>query len=307
MKQLTTASKVFFICLGIAVLLISLAIASKIRGVIGQAVIISLFIIAVPQFFIRYKRYIEIKEMEEKFPSFLRDLIESLRAGLPFHKALISTSKVQYGSLSKEIKKMANQLSWGISLDKVLDQFSERIKSSKRMYLATKIIRESYFSGGDVFSTLNSLVEGQITLVEAGKEKTSTLNQYVILMYAISFIFLVIVIAINKLMIPMFEISQQVTEFGLTNPCNTCLGVECSICGMLQGVAGIFKVEETHIAAYYISLFFFMSLVQSFFAGLVAGQISEGSMTAGIKHSLILVTIVVGMFFILTEIGLLGV
>lgn len=303
MKKLTKETKVLFICLGISILLISLAIVSGVRGVIGQALVISIFIIVLPQFFMRHKRYMEIKEMEEKFPSFLRDLIESLMAGLSFPKAFMSVAQIYYGPLSVEIKKMANQLSWGIPLDKVLEHFSERIKSSKRMYLATKIIRESYLSGGDVVSTLDSLVEGQITLVEVKKERSSMLNQYVILMYVITFIFLVIIILINKLMIPMFGISP---EFGgLTNPCAE---TENLLCAISQTVAsGFFKIEKTHIAAYYVSLFFFISVIQSFFAGLVAGQISEGSLIAGLKHSLILVGVVVGVFFILVEIGLLGV
>lgn len=307
MKKLTRRAKILLISSIIGIVLVSLGIASGDPGVIGNFTIIAGMIVMVPQFFLRYQKYREIKEMEEKFPSFLRDLTETLTAGLPLHKALLSTSKIQYGPLSKEIKKMAHQLSWGIPLDKVLEQFAERIKSSKRMYFATKIIKESYFSGGDVNSTLNSLVESQILLSEAKKEKSSMLNQYVVLMYIISFLFLIIIVAINKLMIPMFELSEQVTEFGLTNPCNVCMGIECAICGMFQGVATtLFDIEGTHIAAYYVSLFFFLSIVQSFFAGLVAGQISEGSVIAGLKHSLILVCIVFGMFSILVRIGLLG-
>lgn len=306
--ELTRNSKVLLTSVIISVVLIGLGIFSHDPGVLGNFIIISLFVILVPQFLVRYRKYRELKEMEDKFPSFLRDLTESLTAGLPLHKALISVSNIQYGALSKEVNKMANQLSWGISLDKVLEQFSERIKLSKRMYLATKIIKESYFSGGDVKSTLNALVEGQITLSEASKEKSSMLNQYVILMYAITLLFLVIIVFINKLMIPMFQVSQQVTEFGLKNPCDSCMGVECSICVLFNGIStGIFNIEGTNISAYYVAIFFLLSIVQSFFAGLVAGQISEGSAIAGLKHSLILMAIVFGVFSILVRIGLLGV
>jgi flagellar protein FlaJ len=309
MMKLTNRTKVLLTTILVAVFLISIGIISKDLGVLGNIIIISVFIILVPQFLIGYKKYRELKDMEEKFPTFLRDIAESLMAGLPLHKALIATSKIQYGPLSKEVNKMANQLSWGIPLDKVLEQFAERIKSSKRMYLATNIIKESYFSGGDVNSTLDALVEGQITLSEAGKEKSSMLNQYVILMYAITFLFLIIIVFINKLMIPMFQLSQQTAEFGLKNPCTTCMpGLECSVCSMFQSVATtVFGIEGTSIGAYYVSLFFFLSIVQSFFAGLVAGQISEGSAMAGLKHSLIMVGIVFGVFSILVRIGLLGV
>ncbi len=307
MARLTKTLKIFLISLVGSILILVLGKISGDPGVFGNTIIISLFILVTPLLLISYRKFRELKEMEEKFPSFLRDLVESLRAGLPFHKAIISTSKINYGALSKEIKKMANQLSWNVPLDKVLEQFSQRIKSSKRMYLATKIIKESHLSGGNVTSTLDSLVSSQFILVESEKEKSSMLSQYVVLMYAITLIFIVIVVAINRLMVPIFEISQQVEEFGLTNPCNACSGIGCSVCGMFQGIASsVFQIEPTNISAYYTSLFFLMSLVQSIFAGLVVGEISSGSMVAGIKHSLILIGIVFATFSILVRIGLLG-
>ena len=307
MKALSRKTKILLTSVAISIVLFTLGLISRDPGVTGNFIIISIFIILVPQFFVTYKKFRDIKDMEDKFPAFLRDLSESLTAGLPLHKALVSTSKIQYGPLSREIDKMSNQLSWNVPLDKVLEQFSERIKSSKRMYLAIKIIRESYHSGGDVKSTLNYLVESQITLSEAVKEKSSMLNQYVVLMYIITILFLVIIVFINKLMMPMFELSQQISESGISNPCDSCQGFECSVCSLFQGVSKtIFNVDETSIASYYVSLFFFLSIVQSFFAGLVAGQISEGSVMAGLKHSLILVGIVFGMFSILVRIGLLG-
>lgn len=306
--MLTTISKTLLITLLISAILLAIGIASSDTGVIGNMIIISTFVIAAPLFFLRYKKFKEVKEMEEKFPIFLRDLIESIRAGMPFHRAILSANKARYGALSKEIKKISDQISWGITVDKALDQFAERVKSSRRLYLAIKIIRESYLSGGNVVSTLDSVVEGQLTLVEEEKEKSSMLGEYVVLMYAIAIIFVVIVMGINKLMVPIFKVSQQVgTEFGIRNPCETCAGIGCSLCSMYTGTASaVFSLDPSGISAYYTSVFFFMSIVQSIFAGLVAGQISEGSAIAGFKHSMILVGIIFGMFSIMVRLGLFG-
>lgn len=306
--MLTTISKTLLITLLISAILLTIGIASSDTGVIGNTIIISTFVIAAPLFFLKYKRFKEIKDMEEKFPIFLRDLIESIRAGMPFHRAILNTNKARYGALSKEVKKISDQISWGITVDKALDQFADRIKTSRRLYLAIRIIRESYLSGGNVVSTLDSVGEGQLTLVEAEKEKSSMLSQYVVLMYAISIIFVIIVMGINKLMVPIFKVSQQVGgEFGIKNPCETCAGFGCQLCGMYTGTAStVFSLDPSGIAAYYTSVFFFMSMVQSIFSGLVAGQISEGSAIAGFKHSLILVGIIFGLFSIMVRLGLFG-
>ena len=311
--SLSFENKMLVISLFVSIILIVLGIVSSQPGVIGNFIILSVFITTLPQFFFRYKKYTALKEMETYFPVFLRDLIESLRSGMPFHQAIISSSKVNYGKLSDEVVKMANQLSWGLPFNKVIDQFSERTRRSRRLNNIIKIIRESYFSGGDVVSTLESAADAMTVLDEIEKEGKSLLNQYVILMYAIAFLFVGIVVAINKLMIPIFQTNapMQVSGiWGLANPCASCYGVACQICNSYTFISSFLFypaiVDPSSIAVYYTALFFMMCIIVSVSCGLVAGQISENSIVAGIKHSLIMSTSTVGAFYILVQLKLLG-
>lgn len=291
--------------------LVLLALLSRDIGVIGNVIILSTFIISTPQLFLSYQSYRDLKEMEEEFPLFLRDLIENLRSGIAFHKALIASSKIDYGKLSPEIKKIAHQLTWGMPADKAINQFATRVKRSRRLYTSTKIIRESFVSGGDVVSTLESVADNATLLQDSEKEKKSLLDQYVVLMYAISLIFIVIVVVINRLLIPIFQVSGESLAgeaIGLTNPCSSCADLTCNICDFFEGTSRIyFSIPTGTTASYYTSLFFYMALMQSLFSGLVAGQISENSIIAGIKHSFILVGITVGAFSILVKLKLMGV
>ena len=113
--------------------------------------------------------------MEVKFPVFLRDMIESVRSGIPLHKALLMSSKLDYGKLSEQVKKTAYQISWGMPFDKAISQFADRVKKSKRIYTALRTIRESYTSGGDIVSILESISETVTMLGESEKEKRSVL------------------------------------------------------------------------------------------------------------------------------------
>jgi len=89
MKGLSKESKILCTSIAIAILLFALGLISKDPGVLGNLIIIAVFIILVPQFLVRYRKFREIRNMESRFPAFLRDLTESLTAGLPLHKALI--------------------------------------------------------------------------------------------------------------------------------------------------------------------------------------------------------------------------
>lgn len=316
------AKQILIITIVMMAILIAVGLISSNVGVLGILIIIGVFINISPQVILLYQKYRQIKEMEEKFPAFLRDLTESIRSGLPFHKAIIASAKIDYGTLTAEVKKMAHQLSWGVPLDKVLDKFAERMKSSKRLYTSAKIIRESFLSGGEVISTLESVAESATNLEEAEKEKKSLLNQYVVLMYAISIIFVIIISAINKFLIPIFQTAGNTAASGavqsvvsLENPCNTCVGLECGICDFYNSVAYVVvrdpttgqAIDPVNITVYYTALFFLMALIQSILSGLVAGQISEGSMRAGIKHAMILAGITVGSFLMMIKFGFLGI
>ena len=302
--KLSRQRMILVVTVSISLMLLIIATMTENLGVMANIILLCTFIVAVPQFFLMYESYKNVKEMEQKFPVFLRDVIESLSAGLPLHKAIIDASKFDYGKLTPEVKKIANQISWGLPLQKVLDQFAERVKRSPRLFTSVKIINESYSSGGDLVSIFNTVTDHSLLLDEAERERRSLLNQYVVLMYAISIIFMVIVVAINKLMMPIFQATSGSVDvgeaLGMTNPCDKCLGFDCTVCKLYETTSEyVFSIEPTSISAYYISLFFFMSLVQSIFSGLVAGQIGEGSIAAGMKHSLILVSITLGTFYFL--------
>ncbi|MDI6806373.1 MAG: type II secretion system F family protein [Candidatus Aenigmarchaeota archaeon] len=297
-------NKVLVGSLAISIFLISLGLIDP--GVLFLGIILSTFIIFTPQMFFRYEKYRVVKEMETRFPAFLRDVIEHVRAGSPVYRAIIASSKIDYGGLSKEVKRISNQLSWGIPLDKVLEQFARRT-GSKKLHMAIYTIRESFLSGGDISLTLEALADSLTAMEESEKERKSLLNQYVIVMYVLSLVFIGVITALNSFMVPIFKMGVVGAELApLRDPCETCQpGVSCGICSMYESIASSFGIKPG-ISAYYVALFFLMTMTQAFFAGLIIGQISRGSVSAGLIHSIILTLLVFGAFGVLSYLRLLG-
>jgi flagellar protein FlaJ len=309
---MTTELRVFLIAASITGFLILLGILSpdeKTRiGVISNAFILFAFMLILPLIFIRYWRAKAVKEMEEKMPIFLRDLVESINSGVPFHQAIVLNSKLDYGELSKEVRKMANQISWGIPVNKVLDQFIERIKSSKKLFMSLKVLRESYLTGGEIISTLNSVADNLTQLNEMEKEKRSMLNQYVVLVYAIVFVFVAILVAINRLMMPIFRATELPggEALGFQSPCKDNPTFICFIFSL--PATYIFGFPDSGaMGSYYVSIFFYMSTIVAIACGIVIGEIIENSAVAGLKHSLILTIAVWGILLLLKVLNLIGV
>jgi len=146
----------------------------------------------------------KLKSYEDSFPNFLRDLAEGQKAGLTLMQALQTTSKSQYGLLTSEIRRLYNQLTWNIPIEEVLKSFSLRMKKSKTIVRAMMIIDQATKSGGNVEDTMESLASNIESLKEVQEEKSTLLNQQVIMMYAIFFIFLGITVILIKFLVKKY-------------------------------------------------------------------------------------------------------
>jgi flagellar protein FlaJ len=90
-----------------------------------------------------------------------------------------------------------------------------------------------------------------------------------------------------------------------TDPCEGCgnnPGIYCVNCSIFSVVCRMFDIQKS---CYYYALFILMAIVQGIFSGLVAGQIGEGSVTAGLKHSLIMTISGFGILLFLLKAGVI--
>lgn len=291
---------------------VAVAIVLVVMGmIIGNTTLLLNFMLAggiiiiLPFFLYKYAYYSWLKNLENQFPNFVRDLADSKRSGMSFSQSIKLASKSNYGKLTKEVQTMHNKLSWGVPFVRTLDLFQQKVKDSRVMKESLTIIKESYLSGGDIAATLDAIARDIIMLKETEAERASTLKQSVMIMYAIFFMFLGISIMIIFVMIPMIKnqptISAGSFGFSFNNPCD---GVGFFPCNLFQ-IIGLLLGVPTGIANYYISIFFLVMVIQGIFTGLIAGQLGQNSVTAGSKHSFVMVLIGIGTFLFLSRAGLL--
>ena len=271
---------------------------------LGNFIFAAVVIAALPPFCSKYVTYRWVKGLEAQFPNFIRDLADTRRSGMSFKESIKIATKANYGSLSPEILRMHNKLSWDIPFLRVLDMFMERVKSSKLIRESLTIIKETYQAGGDVASTLEAIARDIVLLKETEAERSSMMRQNVMIMYGIFFMFVGISIMIIFVMIPMIQSQPELQGgslgFAFTNPCEGLSGFPCELFSLM----GLFLGIPLGIANYYIAVFFSVILIQGFFTGMIAGQLGENSIIAGSKHALIMVFSGMGVFIFLGQTGL---
>lgn len=216
-----------------------------------------------------YFESLRYADMEKHFPAFLQELAEAKRAGMNLPNAIINSAKIDYGALGKEVKKMSNQLSWGVPLPKVLRMFQTRTEKSAYLNRSMAIILESYHGGGDIANTLESISNSISVIKEVEANRESILREQVIIIYAIHFIFVGIIVAMYRIMLPLLA---------------------------AQGTPGgsLFTAASEAPSTDYFKVLFFLTLViQSVCNGVVAGEAKEGHLSAGLRHTVIMLAVAI--------------
>jgi flagellar protein FlaJ len=231
-------------------------------------------IIGMPPVMLFYGAYRKKKEIENQFISFLRDLTDSIESGMTLPMALEHCSKRDYLALSPYVSKLVAQVNWGVPFKKALETFADSTRS-KLVRRATTTITETYRVGGKISDTLKSVSKSMVTIQKLNAERRASVYSQIMTSYLIFFVFIFIMVIIQVMILPTLTPS------------------EISDVTLIENVTPITPEE-------YQTIFTIFIVLQGFFAGLATGKMAEGSLTAGFKHSLILVVAGYAIFSLAT-------
>lgn len=310
MRSTRKGKKILLYLIIVAVVMVTVAsLVSQDLSVIINVSFIALFVVIVPFFAYKYISFLWVKSVEREFPNFVRDLAGLKRTGMSLSDAITMTSKGNYGKLTPEVVAFSNRLSWGVTFLRALEIFSEKFENSKLIMEAIHIIEESYKTGGNISVTLDSISRDMMALKDIEEERKSVVRSHVMIMYGIFFMFVAISIAIIFVLIPMMEQTSGNAQtaagplmFNFADPCT--IGYIPFPCEYFTILCQSFGVE-TGVGCYYFALFFSVLIIQAIFMGLIAGQLGENSVFAGIKHALIMLGSVFLIFTFLIQFNIL--
>ena len=212
------------------------------------------------------------KEAEEYLPDFLREISSSAASGMTIFDAIISASNGDYGRLTPELKMMAAQLSWGISVNEALNNFAKRLNtpSVKRIMVTINKALEIGGNTAAVFEAAAKEVD-QVKLVE--EQRKAEMSMYAIVIFISYFVFLAVILIINgTIFAEFFKLQGQLPSVQ-------------SSAGAI-GV-GIGNVEPEALK----NVFFTFVLVQSIGGGLLGGFMMDGKLSSGVRFGFVLILV----------------
>ncbi len=220
---------------------------------------------------VEFNNYKWGRQVDSNIPRFLRDVTEAVRSGLTLPRALEEASQRDYGPLSEELEHTISMFILGASWEDSLMSLAHRLRRPSALRLSTILI-EAHQTGGKMIEVLDTSVNLFSSLDEYKEEQYSNMRPYMMTIYMATIIFLVIAyVVLHQFLIPLSAASA---------------GAIVQEAGFLAGVLDV---------NYYNSLLFWASIIESIFGGLIAGKIGDRTLSAGLRHSVILC--IVTLFF----------
>ncbi|MEM5829785.1 MAG: type II secretion system F family protein [Candidatus Aenigmatarchaeota archaeon] len=247
-----------FVVLGIVAL--NFLFLSEIPNIFSTINILACIMFVMPIVLLEYLNYRKLKIIENMFPAFLRDFIELTRGGMNVEQAMKNLRKNDYKELNPYVKKMAIQLDWGIPVERAFVNFAKATKSKMIQRTISSVI-ESHRFGGNLTDTLEALGNASTEIERIKSERAMYLYSQVTTGYIIFFVFLGVMIAMGRFLIPSL---------------------------MSFSVEGVTPSAQRDLSGEYKNLFRNLILLQGGFAGLSVGKMAEGRIISGVKHSLIM-------------------
>ena len=247
--------------------------------------IISVLVATGPYGFYEDRRIKNIKSIERHLPDFLRDVAEASRFGMTLADAIVVASSGRYGRLTKEIRKMAAQIEWGVPVAEALRLFAERVNTPLVNRVVSIVVKASE-AGGNIADVLNMVSHNVLEMQLMERERKIQMSTYVMVIYIAFVVFLVTVIIMSKTFLPkMQEAGASIAEASAAG-------------GALAG-ATLIHVE---VIDKILFLLVVSAVLHAIGDGIIAGVLQEGKAIRGLKHTFFMVIIAFFMIVLLIKV-----
>jgi len=199
-----------------------------------------------------------LKKRELAFSEFLFKLSELMRGGIDPIKGVIDLSTTDLGAIGGNVKGAASAMILGHSFADAMNDMAAALKS-KLIAKYINLVVQAAYTGGAVADLLLRTSEDMRAVIGIEREKEGNLKQYVVIFYLAQGIIVMLTYILSTSLLPLIQ----------------GVGME------MLGGSGVSDID-------FERGFFHMIMLNALLGGIIVGQITEGEIKHGLKHSAIL-------------------
>ena len=240
---------------------------------IDNLAVFAILIVSLPLAFLDFRESWRRRHIEEALPNFYRDLAGMNDSGMTLPNAVHLVAQSDYSTLTPYVRKLDNEMSWNTTFIDAIQRFRERL-ATPLTDRSIDLIAKASKAGGDVSEVLRAAAKDSYEYINLQTERRNNMLIYVVIVF-ISFLVFVFVVYI------------LVTTF---------LSVMATAGSASSSTSAGAQFGGSIDLPLYTRIFTHAALIQGFFSGLVAGQMGEGRVVAGLKYSIVMLLIAWIMF-----------
>jgi len=235
--------------------------------IIDDFLVLAVLVAIVPVAILDFREQRRVKNLENALPNFFRDLAGMNDSGMTLPNAVHIVAGAEYSTLTPHIRKLDQDMSWGAGFVEAMYRFGKDL-GTPLADRSVDLIAKASKAGGDISEVLRAAAKDTFEVVNLAQERSNNMLIYVIIVLVSFAVFLfVIAILVSTFLTTMATAGASASAAGARG---------------FMGMVDLFLYKR---------LFTHAALLQGFFSGLVAGQMGEGRLIAGLKYSAIMVII----------------
>lgn len=231
-----------------------------------------------------YKR--RVNRIEAATPELLERLASLNEAGMSVVSSIDRVRGSDLGVLTPEVERIWRDVSYGSNVDDALVRFGRRVRTTaitRVVVLLTNAMRAS----GEMGEVLRVAANQARADLKLKRQRRSQMLTYLVVIYIAFFVFLVIIVAVNEVLVPSLPEAVPQPTSGTANR----LGVN------VDQFARLGQVDK----AAYSLVFFHAALIHALFSGFIGGQLGEGTLKDGAKHAAAMLAIAYVLFVLVSS------
>lgn len=223
-----------------------------------------------------------INEMEDVLPDFLTLMASNIRSGLTPDRALLLSTRREFGPLTEEVDKAAKATLTGTPFTEAFMEMSQRF-NSEMLSKTVRLIVEGARSGGSLADLLDNTALDIKRFASIRKEVAATVLVYTLFMFAAAAIGAPLLYAVSTMLIEV--ITTMKSEIAISTE---------DVSAYLPLVQGSTVISPELV--FWFALF--AIFIGAFFGSLAAGVISKGRESAGLGYVPTMIMISFAVFFL---------
>lgn len=241
---------------------------------IDEYVVQALLVVTVPYAVTRHFYTNRLREIERVVPDMFNRLASLNESGVEIVNAIKEVRHGDLGILTPEIQRVWTDIEYGLDVQQALHRLEQRTRAPS-IHRAVTLITNGMKASGNIGPVLRIAADESRRLNSLKRKRETEMSIYLVIIYLAFIVFLAIIFVLVETFIPAIPSRDVLQGSGLS------------------GAAAGITPEQ---AATLTMLLFHASIIQATFSGLIAGQMSQGSIRDGAVHVVVLLLLAYTLF-----------